>query len=568
MKKGNHPRGVYILFFTEFWERFGYYLMVGIFMLYMLAGSNEVFPGMGFSKSFAADIYGTYIALVYLTPFFGGIIADKLLGYRKSIYIGASLMALGYIGLSIPDNMTAFYVSLLLIILGNGLFKPNMQVFFGKLYDKPEYKSKKDAGYNLMYMSVNVGSFVCNFAAAYLRIRYGWGWAFAIAGVGMIVGIIWFALGNARVPELAEADQVRKPVEGESKLTKTLIILFGAAFAAALAGWLIPGNFFGSDSTDAFLFFCIPVIIYYFNLWRKSKKEEKEPVAALLAIFASVIVFWAVYHQNGSALTYWANYNTNREVGPNVEKVIGTIAGIEEVSTVPRERIRTGLHGEGEEVYVASSYYFDDYTGQLPQGNIDEKPADVSQQDWENIPQEDRANYGKLKLWPAELQASINPFYIIILTPLIISFFSFLQRRKKEPSTPAKIALGMFIAALSWLVMVVAAIYSNDGADKASVGWLFGIYGIITVGELFLSPMGTSLVSKLAPKHIASVMMGGWFLATAIGNKMAGVLSGMWDLFEKKSNYFLVNAGMTFAAFLLLFVLLRWLRRIYYKYAE
>ena len=568
MKKGNHPRGVYILFFTEFWERFGYYLMVGIFMLYMLAGSNEVFPGMGFSKSFAADIYGTYIALVYLTPFFGGIIADKLLGYRKSIYIGASLMALGYLGLSIPDNMTAFYVSLLLIILGNGLFKPNMQVFFGKLYDKPEYKSKKDAGYNLMYMSVNVGSFVCNFAAAYLRIRYGWGWAFAVAGIGMIIGIIWFAIGNARVPELAEADQVSKPAGGDSRLSKTLFALFGAAFVAALAGWLIPGNLFGSDSTDAFLFFCIPVVIYYFNLWRQSKKEEKEPVAALLAIFASVIVFWAVYHQNGSALTYWANYNTNREVGPKTEKVIGTIAGIEEVSTGPRQRIKTGLHGEEQEVFLGPSYYFDDYTGQLPEGNIEDKPADVSQNDWDNVPQQEKAKYGKLKLWPAELQASINPFYIIILTPLIISFFSFLQRRKKEPSTPAKIALGMFIAALSWLVMVVAAIYSNDGADKASVGWLFGIYGIITVGELFLSPMGTSLVSKLAPKHIASVMMGGWFLATAIGNKMAGVLSGMWDLFEKKSNYFLVNAGMTFAAFLLLFVLLRWLKRIYYKYAE
>ncbi|KAA3635191.1 MAG: MFS transporter, partial [Bacteroidetes bacterium] len=151
-KQRKHPRGLYILFFTEMWERFGFYLMLGIFTLYMIAGESEAFPGLGMSNAEAADIYGTYLALVYLTPFIGGLLADRVLGYNKSIYIGGALMALGYLGLAIPNSMTAFYLALLLIILGNGLFKPNISVLLGKLYETPEFESKKDAGFNIFYM--------------------------------------------------------------------------------------------------------------------------------------------------------------------------------------------------------------------------------------------------------------------------------------------------------------------------------------------------------------------------------------------------------------------------------
>ena len=552
-----------ILFFTEMWERFGYYLMLGIFTLYMIAPETAQFAGLGLSTMQAADIYGTYLALVYLTPFFGGLIADRLLGYRKSIYIGGALMAAGYIGLSIPNSMVTFYVSLLLIILGNGMFKPNVSVLLGKLYEKPEYIELKDSGYNIFYMGINLGAFVCNFVAAWLRLTYGWGWAFAAAGVGMLIGIIWFAIGNLRAPEIKEADKIAPKREGDLSLARIFVVLFLPAFAAAAVGWLIPGNVFGADSTDAFIFFCIPVLLFFFNTWRTASKEEKNPILALLSIFGVVIIFWAVFHQNGSALTYWAKNNTTRDLGPKMEKVINTIASTEEVSTVPRAMKIVGLHGEDMGTETGPNYYFHNYTEKLPAGNITEKPGDINDSDWELVKNQPLDQYGKVQLWPTELQASINPFFVVILTPLVVAFFAFLGRRKKEPSTPGKIALGMLISALSWLVMVVAAIVSGNGMDKASVAWLFGVYGVITVGELCLSPMGLSLVSKLAPKRIAALMMGGWFLSTAIGNKLAGVLSGMWDLFEKKSNFFLTNALLTAAAFVIILLLLPWLNRVY-----
>ncbi len=558
-----HPKGLMILFFTEMWERFGYYLMLGIFTLYMIAPETAKFAGKGMSNMEAADIYGTFLALVYLTPFIGGLLADRVLGYRKSIYIGGVLMAAGYIGLSIPNSMLAFYLSLLLIILGNGMFKPNVSVLLGKLYEKPEYEHLKDSGYNIFYMGINFGAFVCNFVAAWLRLTYGWGWAFSAAGIGMLIGVAWFAFGTFKFPEIKEADKISPKREGDQPIGRMFSVLLIPAFTAATIGWFIPSNIFGSDSNDAFIFFTIPVLLFFFNIWRSAAKEEKAPIAALLSIFGVVIIFWAVFHQNGSALTYWAKNNTNRELGPKMEKVINWVAKAEEASTVPREQKIVGLHGENHGSEIKSSYYFDNYTKELPVGNLNGKPDDITDEEWAQIKPESAAKYGKVNLWPTELQASINPFFVIVLTPLVVAFFSFLGRRKKEPSTPGKIAWGMFISAISWLIMVAAAIASGNGLDKASVAWLFGVYGVITIGELCLSPMGLSLVSKLAPKRIAALMMGGWFLSTAIGNKLSGVLSGMWDLFDKKSNYFLTNAILTFAAFLLIVSLLPWLKRVY-----
>lgn len=563
MAKSKHPKGLMILFFTEMWERFGYYLMLGIFTLYMVESKSSAFPGLGLSRASAADIYGTYLALVYLTPFFGGLIADRLIGYRKAIYIGGALMAAGYMGLAIPNSWPAFYISLLLIILGNGLFKPNVSVLLGKLYEKPEYEHLKDSGYNIFYMGINIGAFICNFVAAYLRLTYGWGWAFAAAGIGMLAGIIWFAYGNYRVPEIKEADQISPKRAEDTSIGRIILTMFVPAFGVGLIGWFLPGSIFGADSTDAFIFFCIPVLIFFYNVWRKASKEEKDPILALLTIFGVVIIFWAVFHQNGSALTYWAKNNTTREVGPKMEKVFNVIASTEEVSTIPRDRKLEGLHGEDLGTEMGPNYYFDNYNDEWPKGNVDGKPGDLTNEEWEKVKDESTSEYGVLKLWPTELQASINPGFVILLTPLVVGFFNFLGRRKKEPSTPGKIAWGMLISGASWLVMVAGALACSNGLDKASVAWLFGVYGVITIGELCLSPMGLSLVSKLAPKRIAALMMGGWFLSTAIGNKLSGVLSGLWDVFDKKSNFFLTNAVLTFLAFLLIWLLLPWLKKVY-----
>ena len=550
-----------VLFFTEMWERFGFYLMLGIFTLYMIAGSGEKFAGLGMTEKHAADIYGSYLALVYLTPFFGGLLADRILGYRRAIIMGGILMATGYLLLAIPGSMVAFYIALLFIIFGNGLFKPNISVLLGKLYEKSEYEQLKDSGFNIFYMGINVGAFVCNFVAAYLRIQYGWGWAFAAAGIGMLIGVAWFIAGSFAVPNIKEADKIAQKRDTDMPLGQVFYKMFLPAIIFATLGWLIPNNIFGADSTDAFIFLSIPLIGFYFNIWRSADAKEKNPIAALLAVFGVVIIFWAIFHQNGSALTYWARSYTDRESGPVLAKILDKIEMTEEVSTVPREVQRTGPHGEDLGTSMGPSYYFDNYGSLVPRG-LTYKPDDVSDSDWQKIVPEERQEYGSLNLWPTELQASINPFYIIIFTPLVVALFGFLRRRNKEPSTPMKIGLGLFITAMSMLIMVAAAAVSGSGLTKASVGWLFGVYGVITIGELFLSPMGLSLVSKLSPKRIAALMMGGWFLSTAIGNKLSGVLSGLWTSFDNKAYFFLTNTGLTMIAVIAIFSMMPWLKRV------
>jgi POT family proton-dependent oligopeptide transporter len=567
----SHPKGLAILFFTELWERFGFYLMLGIFTLYMVADSSEKFVGLSLSDSQAADIYGTYLALVYLTPFLGGLLADRIIGYRKSIIIGGMFMASGYLLLAVPDSMLFFYIALLLIIIGNGLFKPNISVLLGKLYEKDEYKHLKDSGFNIFYMGINIGAFVCNFVAAYLRIQYGWGWAFAAAGIGMIVGVIWFLYGNTAVKEIREADVISPAKDGDMPLSQILINMGLPAIAFGLIGWFIPEavfgveNIFGEKSTDAFVFLNLPVLYFYLSTWKRAEKSEKAPIAALLSVFGVVIVFWAVFHQNGSALTYWAKSYTDREAGSTVEYVFGGLQMVEEVSTVPRLVEKKGPHGEDLGTVVGPSYYFENYTETLPTG-LTEKPEDITAEDWQKLTPDERANYGKIKLWPTELQASINPGFIIILTPLVVGFFGFLRRRQKEPSTPLKIGYGLLITALSMLIMVAAALVSGNGASKASTAWLFGVYGVITIGELFLSPMGLSLVSKLSPKRIAALMMGGWFLSTAIGNKLSGVLSGLWTAFDNKAYFFLTNTGLTMIAVIGIFLIMPWLKKVAKEY--
>lgn len=557
----NHPQGLMVLFFTEMWERFGFYLMLGIFTLYMIADEGEKFAGLAFDQAKAADVYGTYIALVYLTPFFGGLLADRILGYRRAIFLGGSFMATGYLGLAIPDSMLFFYLSLLLIIIGNGLFKPNISVLLGKLYETDQYRHLKDSGFNIFYMGINIGAFVCNFVAAYLRIKFGWGWAFAAAGFGMIIGLFWLYFGQMVAPNIKAADVMPEAKADETPLSQVLIKLFIPAFIFGFIGWIIPNNVFGADSTDAFILMSIPLIIFYVNLWRKADQHEKEPIAALLSVFAVVIIFWAIFHQNGSALTYWARDYTNREVGETIQKPLASLGMIEEVSTVPRNFTVTGPHGEDLGTQSGPSYYFWNYRGTLPTGLTD-KPDDVKDQDWENISDEERSNYGAIHLWPTELQASINPFFIIIFTPLVVSFFNFLRKRGREPSTPAKIGYGLLITTLSMVIMIIAAIYTGSGAVKASAWWLVSTYAVITVGELCLSPMGLSLVSKLSPKRVAALMMGGWFLSTAVGNKLSGVLSGLWVSFDHKAYFFLTNTLLTMVAVIGIFILLPWLRRV------
>lgn len=541
--KSKHPKGLPYLFFTEMWERFGYYLILGIFVLYMIDPTET--GGLAIDDKNADDIFGTFIALTYLTPFLGGFLADKILGYVKAIYIGGALMGLGYIGLGVFKEMPLFYASLGAIIVGNGFFKPSISTLLGNLYSEDQYKDNKDAGYNIFYMGINIGAFACNIIAAFMRNKFGWGEAFITAGVGMFIGLIIFSLGRKHI---LHANVLKPSQEGDTTIGSILVKVFLPAIVAGGLGWMIPGNIFGSDSTDAFIFACIPVIFFYVSLYLRANSEDKKPIGALLAIFAVSLMFWAVFKQNGTALTRWAKNYTDRSVPTAVEKPL------ESIYLVEAKDYKT------TEVPV----YDEQYQAVKENGEaVKEQGKDIY---FRNINTEQRAELEKnpekkVFLYNTELFQSINPFWVILLTPVVVGFFMMLRKKGKEPTTPAKIVLGLFISALSCLVMVGAVYAGDNGATKVSALWLVGAYGVITVGELCLSPMGLSLVSKLSPPRITALMMGGFFLSTAIGNKLSGVLASMWYSYDDKANFFLVNFGLLLLATLIGLSILKSLNR-------
>jgi POT family proton-dependent oligopeptide transporter len=554
----NHPKGLPVLFFTEMWERFGFYLMLGIFVLYM-TDSNPAKSGLGIDEANAADIYGTYLALVYLTPFVGGLLADRVLGYRRSILIGGVLMGLGYLGLAIPigqdGSMTPLWGSLLLIIIGNGFFKPNISTLVGNLYSTEQYRAHKDAGFSIFYMGINIGAFACNFVAAYLRNTYDWGYAFAAAGIGMFIGLAWFLLGQKHT---VEADVLRPAREGDVPISKILGMVFIPAAIFGAIGWFLPGvfgleNFIGSKSNDAFLFACVPVTFYYVSLWARAPKDEKGPIGALLSIMGVVVVFWAVFHQNGSALTIWARDYTSREIPAAVTGPARALGMVEEVDLSERPIEKRDLHGVpllDEKGQKITSLGPDPYFANMPK---EQWPTEKAHPD---------AKAPGLNLLSTELFQSINPFCIIWATPLVVGVFGWLRRRRREPSTPGKISLGLLITGLSTLVMVGAVFAGDNGAMKISGWWLVSSYIVITVGELCLSPMGLSLVSKLSPPRITSLMMGGWFLSTSIGNKLSGLLAGLWGTYEDKSTFFLINFAACVVAAGAIFLMLPRLKAV------
>ena len=532
-----HPKALPYLFFSEMWERFGYYLMIGIFLLYL----KHVEQGFSMTNTEAADLYGTFIALVFLTPFIGGLLADRYFGYKKSIIAGGLMMGLGYCLMAV-HSLPMLYLSMTLVILGNGFFKPNISTLLGNLYTNQEFKERKDEGYNIFYMGINIGAFICNFFSAAIIILWGYKYAFFAAGIGMFIGVTIFLLGTRHYTE----GDVKKPMTKEDMpFVRILMTILLPSVIAGVLGWLLPGSIFGSDSNDAFIFACIPVIYFYGSLYFRAEKADKRPIAALLAIFAAVIMFWAVFKQNGTALTIWAESYTDREV-----------------SGVPG-KVFNGLYLAEQVPYLKDSVevYDEQFRLKKVDGIVQKElnyPPYFKNVDPANRPSEG----GTASVWATPLSQSINPFWVIILTPLIVAFFTWLRRRNREPSTATKIAWGLFISALSVLVMVIAVYVTDNGASKASAWWLVGTYGVITIGELLLSPMGLSLVSKLSPARITALMMGGWFLSTSIGNKLSGVLASMWDGYENKANFFWVNFALMMVATIIMFAMLRWLNRI------
>jgi POT family proton-dependent oligopeptide transporter len=442
-----HPRALYVLFLTEMWERFGFYTIAATMTLYL----QDKVEGFGWTRGQATDMWSYYLMFVYLTPFLGGLLADQLLGYRRAIVIGGIVFAAGYFLLSL-GWVAAFYASLVLIFIGNGFFKPNISTIVGNFY--PAGSPLRDAAYNIFYMGINIGAFLAPIVSEVLRQKFGFRAAFFSAGLGMALGTVLFSLFYRYLLP----GERKKPVEDARSLE--------------LAEDILPVR-------------------------EKTALEdipEWKRISALVVIFTIVIVFWMVFHQNGSTMTYWANDNTDWRA-----------------STVTPILIQI-------------------FTLNLIDG------TDVS----------------------GVISNAINPFWIIVLSIPLVRFWGWLNSKGLEPSTPMKMAIGMLLTCCAFLVLAVGGIQGGD-TGRVSPWWIIGAYFVISLGELMLSPMGLSLVSKVAPPHIRGLMMGGWFVATALGNKLT-MIGKLWDSWPH-SQFWLLLSSFAFVMAMVLLALLKPLKR-------
>ena len=442
-----HPKGLYVLFATEMWERFSFYTVGAMFALYMRDKTGQ---GFAWSVDDTQALYSNYIMCVYMSPLIGGWIADKKLGYRKSVMIGALFFMAGH-GLLSIRSMTAVYAALACLVIGNGFFKPNVSAMVGNLY--AEGSHLKDRAYNIFYMGINVGAFLAPLVAEFMKTKFGFHPAFAMGVVGMALSIFvqW------KWKKHIEAADTPK-----SRGAKTV------ADTAAVAVDAPPHGISQQDAANAGRRAAIDAV----PDWKR--------VAALLVIFGIVVVFWMVFHQNGTTITYWGNENTNWKV--------------------------TGI-----------------------------------------------------------ISNAINPGWVILLTFPVIAFWRWLDKKGMEPSTPTKMVFGMVLTACAFLIWFIAAKIGEAslppganpyalGAYKMSPLWLLGAYGVLTAGELMLSPMGLSLVSKVSPIRLRGIMMGGWFVATGFGNKLTQI-GQLWDDWLHSTFWIFCSACALFMAFVLLILL-------------
>jgi POT family proton-dependent oligopeptide transporter len=594
MSRERHPRGLPVLFFTEMWERFSFYLMLGILPLYLTDSEKG---GLGWDGEKMAVLVGSYIALVYFTPFIGGLIADRLLGCRKTILIGGVLMMLGHLVLAWPTE-AGLYLGLTFLILGNGAFKPNISTLVGNLY--PPGSPLKDAGYNIFYMGINIGAFICNFIAAIVRNHFdahplqitsswelgGWHAAFATAAVGMFLGLVTFLCYYRR---LAVADPPpRSASSPEERLTPLFVHCLLPAVILGALGWLLAdpavvewvsvqvlgqsGALYESPlnpPTAAFIGACIPAILFYLSIWRSVPTPgERGRVAALLVIFAVVIVFWMTFHLSTTALTIWTRDNTDRRPGPVARLVTDRMPEFAE-NAPPSYYTNAGPNTprpDKDTFVVVSEPRYEQLKEAGELGVQEGKPIYVTREMFDEVYDRATADTPTLKkgqhlrLVNTELFQSINPGYVILFTPLLVGLWHLLRGRGKEPSTPGKIGLGLLLTAGGPTLMLSATLVSGDGATKASAWWMFGTYAVVTLGELCLSPMGLSLVNKMSPANIRAFMMGGWFLSTSFGNKLSGIFGEVYQKMDHVHFWtFLIVCDVLFAC--VVFVLLPWLNR-------
>jgi len=574
MFKG-HPKGLFVAFFTNMGERFGFYTMMAILVLFLQAK-------YGLTEQEAGGYYSWFYFGIYALALIGGIIADASRKYKFVILVGLIVMFAGYMVVAIPGNtLTITLIGLFTIALGNGLFKGNLQAVVGQLYDDPRYSKVRDSAFMIFYMGINVGAFFAPFVATGIRNWFlgtqgflhdgslpamchafnkgaledvsafqsladqvsgahvadlgvfaqkyidafskGYNYAFAIAAGTMIISLIIYLVFNKLLPSVEKTSdkekQAAKPISKNSTTSPVAIIL---AIALMLTTSVIFRILFNNLSLGLAVGLFIGFVAWIFQI---STKEERPRVTSLIMVFFVVIFFWMSFHQNGLTLTFFARDYTVKTVGwftnvffnlQSILSFIGTAAGL---GLLLFRKDKTGrLIGAGMLVGLgALTYYF--ITGYSAENPI-----------------------------APEVFQSFNPLFIVALTFPVMGVFAWMRNKNFEPSTPKKIGIGMIIAAIGFLVVLVASLHLvsphelqfTDASGVTKFGavpdssrvtpyWLISSYLILTIAELFLSPMGLSFVSKVAPPRFQGLMQGGWLLATAVGNKFLFVGSYFWS---------------------------------------
>lgn len=453
--KSGHPRGLYVLFVTEMWERFSYYGMRAIFVLFLT-------KALLYTDKDASNIYGSYTGLVYLTPLIGGYISDRYWGNRRSIFAGGLLMAIGQFLMFFSGNAlgtdlskTMMLAGLTFLIIGNGFFKPNISTMVGQLYPKGD--SRIDGAFTIFYMGINLGAFFSPLVCGGLGDTgdvHDFKWGFLAAGIGMVVSVITFELLKNKFIVGPDGEPIGMPpshyktakVEKAAETPKTNMNKIYSILGIGLLLVYVFHSFLGLDIIGSCIFasaLAIPAMIISDG---SLTKDEKQRIWVIFILAFFVIFFWSAFEQAGASLTLFADTQTNRNLGG-----------------------------------------------------------------WE---------------MPASWFQSINPLAIILLAPLFSSLWLGLSKRKMEPPSPLKMAFGLLLLCLGYIVIAIG-VKGVDANTKISMWWLVSLYLLHTFGELCLSPIGLSMVSKLAPLRFASLLMGTWFLANAAANKLAGTLSAL-----------------------------------------
>jgi POT family proton-dependent oligopeptide transporter len=520
----NHPKGLYALALANTGERFGYYTMIAIFVLFLQAK-------FGFDEYQAGSIYSTFLGFVYFMPFIGGLLADRL-GYGKMVLLGIIIMFAGYLVLAVPVSDTSValwstYAALGFISVGTGLFKGNLQVLVGNMYDAPEHRSKRDNAFSIFYMAINIGAMFAPTAATkvtnFFLEKDSLSYNAQIPSLAhqLISGRITEE-GTARLSELAAAqgstgnllDFAKHYIES---LSGAYNYSFGVACVSLIASIAIylafRRTFKHADYNSKQL--AAKNKAAGVETEKLSKKETTSRIIALALVFFVVIFFWMSFHQNGLTLTFFARDYTSSTVegmgqfGFDIFNLVFVIIAVYAIFSIVQSETFKGK-------MIAATVLAFSIAGVI----------------WRSV-----GMTGILKIEPQIFQ-QFNPFFVIALTPVSMAFFSWLSKSGKEPSTPRKIGFGMIIAAIGFALLAYASMNLSSPAALKDVGgvsdtlvspnWLISTYLVLTFAELLLSPMGISFVSKVAPPQFKGLMMGGWFAATAIGNYLTKVIAKIW----------------------------------------